>query len=98
VIFAHVTADLEAILTAKRNDVAWKLRAVRGQFDTEVAPRLGKRRATTDALPAASVVADDGPSSRGASAPTSPPTLRVRDTASPRRSVWSSSIDLDPRA
>ncbi len=76
VIFAHITADLDAILTAKRNDVAWKLAAVRRQFDTEVAPRLAKRRATTDALPAASVVADDGLPSRGASAPASPPTFR----------------------
>jgi hypothetical protein len=47
VIFAHVTADLDAILAAKRADVAWKLRAVRRQFDIYVAPRLTDRRAAT---------------------------------------------------
>jgi hypothetical protein len=47
VIFAHVTADLEGILMAKRADVAWKLSAVRRQFDLDVAPRLAIRRAAT---------------------------------------------------
>jgi hypothetical protein len=39
-IYNHVTQDLARILSSKRADVAWKLSAVRAQFDKAVAPLL----------------------------------------------------------
>lgn len=46
VIYQHVTSSLAAILEAKRADVAWKLRAVRIQFDSAIAPELERMRVT----------------------------------------------------
>jgi len=40
----HVTAGLNGILTAKRNEVEWKLASVRKAFDSRVAPALADAR------------------------------------------------------
>jgi hypothetical protein len=45
-ICRHVTADLNNILTTKRECIAWKLASVRKTFDSQVAPALADARLT----------------------------------------------------
>jgi hypothetical protein len=55
----HVTAGLDGILAAKRNDVKWKLASVRRAFESEVAPRLADARVLQPPGPPAAVAASD---------------------------------------
>ena len=55
----HVTAGLDGILAAKRNDVAWKLASVRRVFDSGVAPGLTDARVVQVSMQPAAVVASD---------------------------------------
>lgn len=41
-VIAYATAEFQRILAAKRNDVQWKLTAVRQAFEREVASRISK--------------------------------------------------------
>lgn len=55
----HVTAGLDGILAAKRNDVAWKLASVRRAFESGVAPHLADARVLGHLRPPTAVAASD---------------------------------------
>jgi hypothetical protein len=55
----HVTAGLDGILAAKRNDVTWKLASVRRAFDSGVAPHLADARVLRPPGPPTAVAASD---------------------------------------
>ena len=55
----HVTAGLNGILTAKRNEVEWKLASVRKAFDSRVAPALADARLTEIPASAVAVTSSD---------------------------------------